>query len=60
MHDRLVSRRIDALHQCFLVFSVIAFYLCDGCAQVEMEVKTVECTLSIFSQNLGSLISITK
>ena len=20
MHDRLVSRRIDALHQCFLVF----------------------------------------
>ena len=22
MHDRLVSRRIDALHQCFLVFSL--------------------------------------
>ena len=26
---------------------MIAFYLCDGCEQVEMEVKTVECTLNI-------------
>ena len=26
MHDRLVSRRIDALHQCFLVLlSVVVF-----------------------------------
>ena len=24
MHDRLVSRRIDALHQCFLVISLCA------------------------------------
>ena len=23
MHDRLVSRRIDALHQCFLVIIII-------------------------------------
>ena len=33
MHDRLVSRRIDALHQCFLVsmciaLEVISMYLC--------------------------------
>ena len=25
MHDRLVSRRIDALHQCFLVILLGAF-----------------------------------
>ena len=25
---------------------MIAFYLCDGCEQVEMEVETVECTHS--------------
>ena len=29
MHDRLVSRRIDALHQCFLVPSFVdVFALC--------------------------------
>ena len=27
MRDRLVSRRIDALHQCFLVFFIILFIL---------------------------------
>ena len=27
MHDRLVSRRIDALHQCFLVNICIGFVL---------------------------------
>ena len=26
MHDRLVSRRIDALHQCFLVYHVRTKY----------------------------------
>ena len=26
MHDRLVSRRIDALHQCFLVIELIQYY----------------------------------
>ena len=25
MHDRLVSRRIDALHQCLLVFFITSF-----------------------------------
>ena len=25
MHDRLVPRRIDALHQCFLVFVLCSF-----------------------------------
>ena len=29
-----------------LIFGVIAFYLNDGCKHVEMEVKTVEYTLS--------------
>ena len=28
MHDRLVSRRIDALHQCFLVSLFIYFTTC--------------------------------
>ena len=27
MHDRLVSRRIDALHQCFLVSSGVLFHI---------------------------------
>ena len=29
---------------CTVIFAVIAFYLCDGCEQVEMEIKTVACT----------------
>ena len=27
MHDRLVSRRIDALHQCFLVMTLLLYVL---------------------------------
>ena len=33
MHDRLVSRRVDALHQCFLVF--IGFVCVNFCYRYE-------------------------
>ena len=32
MHDRLVSRRIDALHQCFLVHPVVVSKIVESVA----------------------------
>ena len=28
------------------MFAVIAFYVCEGFEQIEMQIKTVECTLN--------------
>ena len=48
MHDRLVSRCIDALHQCFLV------YIFPGIVIVVPSLLTLVLTLDVYDSHINS------
>ena len=49
MHDRLVSRRIDALHQCFLVSALI---LVSGVPAVTVYASNKQSFINLFKSNV--------